>query len=52
MTWFRKEPGIHWISIDKDETPEQTTRRVVSCIDQFLGDVESEVYSAVGERTV
>lgn len=41
MTWFRKEPGIHWMSIELDETPEQTTRRVVSCIEQFLGNPES-----------
>lgn len=41
MTWFRKEPGVHWVLIEKDETPEQTTRRVVSCIEQFLGSVES-----------
>ncbi len=41
MTWFRREPGIHWLSIEQDETPAQTTRRVVSCIDQFLGKVES-----------
>ncbi|MBM4127180.1 MAG: tRNA (adenosine(37)-N6)-dimethylallyltransferase MiaA [Nitrospira sp.] len=45
MTWFRKEPGIHWLSIAQDETPEQTTRRVVSCIDQFLGNVEVGVQS-------
>lgn len=41
MTWFRKEPGIHWISIAKNEMPEQTTRRVVACIEQFLANVES-----------
>ncbi|HEX5647067.1 MAG TPA: tRNA dimethylallyltransferase, partial [Nitrospira sp.] len=45
MTWFRKEPGIHWVSIETDETPEQTTRRVVSCIEQFLGNVEAGMRS-------
>jgi tRNA dimethylallyltransferase len=45
MTWFRKEPGIHWVSIETDETPEQTTRRVVACIDRFLGNVESGAHS-------
>jgi tRNA dimethylallyltransferase len=58
MTWFRKEPGIYWMSIDKDETPEQTTRRVVACIDQFLGNLESGAQSrpmqpaAMGEESV
>ena len=45
MTWFRKEPGIHWMSIEKDETPELTSRRVVSYIEQFLGNVESGAHS-------
>lgn len=43
MTWFRREPGIQWMSIHTNETPEQTTRRVVACIDQFWGDLESGV---------
>jgi len=41
MTWFRKEPGIHWMSIEQDEMPEQTTRRVVSYVEQFLCNLES-----------
>ncbi len=45
MTWFRTEPGIHWMSIGKDETSELTSRRVVSCIEQFLGNVESGAHS-------
>ena len=58
MTWFRKEPGIHWVSIEQNETPEQTTRRVVSCIDQFLGNLESGAQSrpmqpaAMGEESI
>jgi tRNA dimethylallyltransferase len=52
MTWFRKEPGIHWMTIQKDETPEQTTRLVVSCIDQFLRNVESGAQSMAMQPVV
>ena len=58
MTWFRKEPGIHWLSIETGETPEQTARLVVSCIEQFLGNVESGAHSmamhtaGMGEESV
>ena len=51
MTWFRKEPGIHWVSIEENETSEQTTRRVVSCIEQFLGNLESDERSMVMQST-
>jgi tRNA dimethylallyltransferase len=36
MTWFRKEPGIQWLSIAAAEPPDRTVRRVVSMIERFL----------------
>ncbi|MDH4098004.1 MAG: tRNA (adenosine(37)-N6)-dimethylallyltransferase MiaA [Nitrospira sp.] len=43
MTWFRKEPGIRWISMEHDEPLEHTVRHIVSIIEQFLGTLESGV---------
>ncbi len=51
MTWFRKEPGVQWISMERDEPPEQTVRQIVARIEQFLGALESGVMQTtiVGE---
>jgi tRNA dimethylallyltransferase len=47
LTWFRKEPGIVWLSIGEDEAPAQTAERVTGCIDRFLLALQSG-----GERCV
>ena len=36
MTWFRKETGVVWLSIEGQEVLEQTVGRVVALIEQFL----------------
>ncbi len=36
MTWFRKEPGIEWVSVGEDEALEHVARRVIAHIEQFL----------------
>jgi len=36
MTWFRKEPGILWLSVAEQDRPEQTIVRVIELIEQFL----------------
>jgi len=36
MTWFRQEPGIHWMIIGESEPLSATTTRVVKLIDAFL----------------
>ena len=36
MTWFRKEPGVEWFSIDEGEPFEQVGIRVITRIEQFL----------------
>jgi tRNA dimethylallyltransferase len=36
MTWFRKEPGIHWMMIEESEPLTATTDRILRQIDAFL----------------
>lgn len=40
MTWFRKESGVVWLSIEERESCEQTAARVIAHIAQFLRDLE------------
>jgi tRNA dimethylallyltransferase len=42
MTWFRKEPGIHWLTIEESESVQHTAARVIGQVDRFLttlGDI-------------
>jgi tRNA dimethylallyltransferase len=36
MTWFRKEPGIHWITLEESDIPERAAARILKTIDNFL----------------
>ena len=36
MTWFRKEPGIHWITLEPSDIPERAATRILKTIDDFL----------------
>lgn len=36
MTWFRKEPGIQWLTIEESESVQHTTARVIGQADRFL----------------
>ena len=36
MTWFRKEPGIQWITLEEPDIPTQATKRIVQMINDFL----------------
>ena len=36
MTWFRKEPGIHWITLEESEIPVQAATRILKKIKGFL----------------
>ncbi len=36
MTWFRKEPGIQWLTIEESESVQHTTARVIGHADRFL----------------
>lgn len=42
MTWFRKEPGILWLSIEETETPAQVADRVVGEVRRFLAQLEAD----------
>jgi tRNA dimethylallyltransferase len=42
MTWFRKEPGVEWFSIDEGESLEQVGSRVITRIKEFLQGHESQ----------
>lgn len=43
MTWFRREAGVTWLSIDDSEPCERTAERVIAQIEQFV--------SALGQQT-
>lgn len=43
MTWFRKEPGIVWVSIEEEEPLERTADRVMELIDQFLASLAGKM---------
>lgn len=51
MTWFRKEPGIVWLSIEEGEIPEQTAKRVIKQMEQFVRTLEEQATSGVMEGT-
>jgi tRNA dimethylallyltransferase len=42
MTWFQKEPGIHWITLEEADIPDQAARKIVDHIEKFLHTVEHD----------
>ena len=36
MTWFRKEPGLQWLTIEESESVQRTVARVIEQVDRFL----------------
>lgn len=36
MTWFRKEPGIQWLTIEESDSVQHTGALVIGQVDQFL----------------
>ena len=36
MTWFRKEPGIQWLTIEESESVQHTAARVIGQVGRFL----------------
>jgi len=51
MTWFRKEPGIQWLSVDEGESLQRTADRVVMHIGRFLESLEDAMPSGVRQHT-
>jgi tRNA dimethylallyltransferase len=39
MTWFRREPDIHWLTVEDSETPESVADRLLSYIARFLSEL-------------
>jgi len=42
MTWFRKEPGMQWLSIEETESPAQVADRIVGEVRRFLAQLEAD----------
>jgi tRNA dimethylallyltransferase len=42
LTWFRKEPGIVWVTIGEEESPEQVAERIVGKVRRFLGELSAQ----------
>ena len=40
MTWFQKEPDIHWITLEEAEIPDQAATKIVDTIKKFLQTFE------------
>jgi len=36
MTWFQKEPGIHWIPLEESDIPDRAATKIVDTIKKFL----------------
>ena len=36
MTWFRKEPGVQWLTIEESQSVQHTAALVIEQVDQFL----------------
>jgi len=42
MTWFRKEPGLQWLSIEDTESPAQVAERIVGEVRRFLAKMGAD----------
>jgi len=52
MTWFRKEPGIVWLSVEEPESLEHTVSRVIGLIDRFLSALDENKRPHVAQQIV
>ena len=42
MTWFQKEPGIHWITLEESDIPDRAAMKIVDSIKKFLQTFEND----------
>jgi len=49
MTWFQKEPGIHWITVEEPDIPDQAARKIMDHIKKFLQTFENALFPAKGK---
>ncbi|MGH7165942.1 MAG: tRNA (adenosine(37)-N6)-dimethylallyltransferase MiaA [Nitrospiraceae bacterium] len=40
LTWFRQEPGIIWLTIEEDESPEPVVARILDQVERFLSQLD------------
>ncbi len=50
MTWFRKEPGVVWLSVGEQDKPEATVEQVVTLIERFLCGLEQQIEPDVSQK--
>lgn len=36
MTWFRKEPDVHWVSVGESESADRVALRIIELVNRFL----------------
>lgn len=41
MTWFRKEPGITWLTFSESESPDQVVTRILDRVGRFLSSLST-----------
>jgi tRNA dimethylallyltransferase len=39
LTWFRREPGIQWVRVDEQESPECVADRLLAHVETFLSEL-------------
>ena len=42
MTWFRKEPGIQWLTVEESKPAQDTAALVIGQVDRFLATLEAQ----------
>lgn len=52
MTWFRREAGVVWLSIEDNEADERTAERVIARIEQFLKTLGQQTQPAVAQQAL
>lgn len=52
LTWFRKEPGIIWLSIGDHESLEAVSARVLDQVSRFLSDLMRQAGAGSGTATL
>jgi tRNA dimethylallyltransferase len=52
LTWFRKEPGITWLSIEEHESTEQVASRAMERIGRFLSELADDLQLSPNVRSL
>lgn len=52
MTWFRKEPNIHWLRLEEEEATESVATRINACVEEFVGRLEQSASLSTQATTI